>query len=631
MFGLSFLSPAFLFGALLAAVPVALHLLGRRPRVQVPFAAVRLLERMPAEQTRRRRVRDLLLLALRVAALVLLALAFARPYVAGAAHAGGAATIVVAVDCSFSMSAPGQFDRARSAARAAVSEVPAATPVALVSFDDEASVVLKPTTDRAALEQAIGRLHPGYGATSYSAALARAAEIVGPNAGRAVVVTDLQRSGWDRNDAAIPDRIDVRVRDVGSVASNLSVSDLRREDDRVAATVRNSGSATRAGKLRLVVAGRLQAVQPFTVPGGAVQRIAFPTPAKAAGEMSVELDDAAGYQADNRAYGLLDPPEPPALLALDASDAGSRGTFYLRQALEVDGGRFFSLEPVDTTSFSRAAGAAYLRRYAAVFVLATRGLGAQAASSLGDYAAAGGGLLVALGDQVDQASLDALLGTHAGVRVEAASASDRFALLPADDRHPLMQPLGPDALAAARFQRVAHVECAGQEVLARFANGAPALTEIRRGRGRVLIFGSDLGNRWNDLPLQPAFLPFVHEVARYLVGGRVQPREFTVAQAPPGVTKEPGIRTMESPASSPPDRAHAARRIVVNVDPGESNTARMTAAEFNAAIRRQTAPLAARAADPVQSTEQQRLWRAAIALAIAALLAEGMLGRTARV
>ena len=84
---MSFLYPAFLVGALAIAIPIVLHLLRRDVAPEVPFTAVRLLRRSPVERSRRRRLRDLLLLAARIAALLLLAAAFARPYVAGAAGA----------------------------------------------------------------------------------------------------------------------------------------------------------------------------------------------------------------------------------------------------------------------------------------------------------------------------------------------------------------------------------------------------------------------------------------------------------------------------------------------------------------------------------------------------------------
>ena len=77
---MSFLSPLFLIGVLAAALPVILHftLRGRAPRL--PFSHVRFLERAFVHRNLRRRLRELVLLALRVAAVVLLAVAFARPF-----------------------------------------------------------------------------------------------------------------------------------------------------------------------------------------------------------------------------------------------------------------------------------------------------------------------------------------------------------------------------------------------------------------------------------------------------------------------------------------------------------------------------------------------------------------------
>ena len=77
--------PSFLAGALAVAIPVLLHLFRRRTDRVVDFPAVQMLPEAPAEQQERRALRDLLLLALRVAALVLLAVSFARPYVMGGA------------------------------------------------------------------------------------------------------------------------------------------------------------------------------------------------------------------------------------------------------------------------------------------------------------------------------------------------------------------------------------------------------------------------------------------------------------------------------------------------------------------------------------------------------------------
>ena len=108
MFGIAFLSPLFLIGAIAAAVPILLHLFHRKTEVVIDFPAVQLLTRAPVHQHRRRRLRELLLLALRVVALVLLAVSFARPYLAGAVAPDSAPVTVIAVERSLSLTAPAQ-------------------------------------------------------------------------------------------------------------------------------------------------------------------------------------------------------------------------------------------------------------------------------------------------------------------------------------------------------------------------------------------------------------------------------------------------------------------------------------------------------------------------------------------
>src|SRR5688572_3688587 len=138
---MSFLYPAFLAGALAIAIPIALHFLRRDVAPEVPFTAVRLLRRSPLEQTRRKRLRDLLLLMARVTALLLLAGAFARPYLTAASNAP--ALLIVAVDRSFSMGAPGRFERAQALARQVVAES-GAQQIAVIGFDDRATVAAAP-------------------------------------------------------------------------------------------------------------------------------------------------------------------------------------------------------------------------------------------------------------------------------------------------------------------------------------------------------------------------------------------------------------------------------------------------------------------------------------------------------
>jgi hypothetical protein len=54
------------------------------------------------------------------------------------------------------------------------------------------------------------------------------------------------------------------------------------------------------------------------------------------------------------------------------------------------------------------------------------------------------------------------------------------------------------------------------------------LVEIPAGQGKVVIWASTIDEYWTDLPLQPVFLPFVHELAKY-AGRYADPRAWYTA------------------------------------------------------------------------------------------------------
>jgi hypothetical protein len=101
--------------------------------------------------------------------------------------------------------------------------------------------------------------------------------------------------------------------------------------------------------------------------------------------------------------------------------------------------------------------------------------------------------------------------------------------------HPVFAPFragrGGD-FAAARIFRYRELRPGdGATVLARHGDGSVALAELTAGRGRVLVWASALDNRWSDLPVQPVFLPLVHELARYASGQPPATPALVVGQA----------------------------------------------------------------------------------------------------
>lgn len=195
---MSFLAPWALLLAGLAAVPLLLHLLRRRSGERVDFPAVRYLLRAEKEHAREVRLRNFLLMLLRVAIVLAVALAAARPFgpLLGAGHPPTA--VVLLVDNSMSTAAAGADGPALTALRAAASAVLAeareADAVTLVTAD---AVAITGTRDD--LTAAVDGLEPLVGAGDLGAALQRASAVLAaaelPER-RLAIVTDGQRSAW---------------------------------------------------------------------------------------------------------------------------------------------------------------------------------------------------------------------------------------------------------------------------------------------------------------------------------------------------------------------------------------------------------------------------------------------------
>ena len=327
---MSFLYPAFLAGALAIALPIVLHLLRRDVAPEVPFTAVHLLRKSPVERSKRRRLRDLLLLAARVTALLLLAAAFARPYRANAA--AGVPLVIVAVDRSYSMTAPGRFAHVLDLARKAIDGA-GGSRVALLAFDERADQLAAPGS-AAEARAALKTVEPGFAGTRYAPAIARAAEIAAAGPARLVIVTDLQRAGWeDEQPVTIPSALTLEVEDAGAPPPNAAIVRARIERAAIVASIRNGTTTTYAGPVRVALDGRDVASAPASIAPGATADVVVPYQPPATGTLTVSIDDPQGFTADNSRYLLLDRAPRRRVLIVGSATPPNQSGFYLTRAL----------------------------------------------------------------------------------------------------------------------------------------------------------------------------------------------------------------------------------------------------------------------------------------------------------
>lgn len=625
---MQFLAPIFLAGLAAIVIPVWVHLVRQHRAPIVPFTAVGFIQAAPVEQRSMRRLRDLLLLALRAAAVALLCLAFARPFFAEAASPPP--VTMVAVDVSASMGGAERFASAQAAARAAVDDAPQDHRVGVVAFDHNGRTVLLPQSDRGAARAAIDRLQPGFGATRYAAAIASAADAFASAPGRIVIVTDRQRAGWAGEAAArVPAGVDVAWAPIEPPRQNIGVTALAVRGGRVRATVVNGGRETVASRIALTartsgaVASATLGSRALTIASGETQIIEFDERVPARGDLAVSVSDPAGVPGDDVRHLVLDRSAPRRVLMVTSGLDEDREAYYAGHALEAAAAKGAAAVTVAGGTALRDRFASALENADVAIVLSTRGIERSGPPAIAAFRARGGGVLLVAGPTAEPGVLAAML--DAGETRALAGAAAPQALVLSDARHPVFASLGPlaDALGSARVTRSMFLDAPRLSTLARYTSGAPALAERQRAEreGRTLILTTDIGNAWNDLALHPAFVPLLHEMTTHLDGRPSRAREYTLG-SPEAPSDRPGIAEATGAAGW---------RSAVNVDPAESDSAVFLDAEARSRIGADDRA-EARAADALRERESEHpLWRYAIVAMIAMLLAEGIMSRRSSV
>jgi hypothetical protein len=194
----SFLAPLYLALASAIAVPLLIHLMRRRIGQRIEFPAARYLARAEREHSRTLRIRNLLLMFLRVLALLAIAFAAARPIArwVGAGHAPSAIAIVVDNSMSSAVVVNGHplLDEFKGMARDVLGGATTEDRLWIVTMDGNVR-----GGNAATLRDAVAAIEPLAGAGDPAAALGRAAGVVrssGLEARQIALVTDGQRSEW---------------------------------------------------------------------------------------------------------------------------------------------------------------------------------------------------------------------------------------------------------------------------------------------------------------------------------------------------------------------------------------------------------------------------------------------------
>ncbi|MFM9058044.1 MAG: BatA domain-containing protein [Planctomycetaceae bacterium] len=561
--GISFLAPLLLGAAALVAVPIALHLVMRRKPVPHPFPALRFLVQRAVANRRRLQLSHLLLLLLRVAALALLALAFARPVLRGASWL---------VDREAPVAAAFVFDTAprmllREGNRTRLEQAAAMAQVLFGKLPPGSSVAVLDTggsgaafaPSLAAAQARVERLAVATPALPLAAAIPAGARLLAESdkARRELYVfTDCSHGAWD---GAAPVEVgadtSVLYVDVGANApQNFAIESLELGGEQLAAgtplslsvsLARSGPDANRAVAVELLTPDRRyarRAVKPVAWKEGVATQVDFEITGLEAGvrQGRVVIDGADDLEADDaRSFTVAVGAAAPVIVAAPAP-AGRTGMFVAEALAPAALRRAGTARFAPTTIAVEDLGATDWRSARGIVLVDPPPLPSPTWEALGEWVAAGHGLVVWLGpragtpERFDSEASRRVLGGRL-VRVWREPGGGNH-LAPAALDHPILAAFRRvgDAVPWQDFPVLRHWEFApepagdapavapegeagprGATPVAAYRDGVPAILEHRLGTGTVVIVTTPASqaagdpDAWNTLATGFEPWPFV--------------------------------------------------------------------------------------------------------------------------
>ncbi len=587
-----------LVGLLGISVPIVIHLIDRNRAPVVQFAALDFLLGSDKKLARRFRLRELLLLAVRVLVCLAIPLILAKPY-ASCATSGprvtrGPQAAVLVIDNSYAAGYRVQgktlLSRARRRAAGILDQLGPEADVAILLAAQGASTPAELSRDHMGLRDRIDGVALSPRPADTTTALRRASQLLAASHHQrrtVFLLSPLASSGfrpdempWAPGAGPLLSIVDVSE---GADLPNLAVTRLEVEPDpnsgsrgvKVVAEIVNFGTGPVENHgVDLRVDGHVASRGTVSLRPGERKRKQFlATLPRSTGatDVVVALDDDA-LALDNRRYIRAELREEVHVLLVNGDPHTVRYNdelFYMAAALRP-GDRSDSGTALTTATLDELP-KVDLSKFDAITLANVRALPQQQVERLSAWVKRGGGLLITSGDNVDadaynrtmqplmpQQLRTTLVVAHGSRGAERAGRAQRLTKLDTD--HPVFSIFTRNApgLREAKFNKLILLgpttKVDRRHVLARFTNGAAALVEARSGAGRVMFFSSSIDRDWNDLPIHPGYLPLSQQLIRYLA------RKQTLRDRTSGV-----VGRSESISVSPDDT-----RIEVRTPSGKS-------------------------------------------------------------
>lgn len=584
---------ALALGAGAVALPLIIHWLTRPRPVVMPLSTLRFVREIIQQRRARHRLRDLLVLILRMLAILLVAYAFARPLLGhlmstSEDETGSQARIVI-LDVSQSMAATSHgvqlLERARPLA-AQFFNVSSDTRINLIlAGATPRSIFERPSSSAAALRDELAQVQPRPEKLQIQAAIQQAAEQFARMASdkemsqELIIISDFQRTNWSAVDfKPLPEKVRIKLESVASKETlpNLAITKVgvpgrveQGRETRIEVEVGNYSPSTRQVQVELSIANasyRLAGTCPSNGKATLSTDVVFRTPGWISGEARL-LDVQDSLAADNIRPFVIEVRPLPAYVLVTRQPLSQRGASYFLERglfphMPVAGQADSRLKRMDGSQLDREALAA-----ADVILLDHPGkLSNEGNQLLADSLRRGKGVLYLVSEQADATNLKLLSETLGSdwqlpVSFVALQSNERRRNLFLTDVKRDRSPFNifgdglPAMVEPLRFSGglPTRKEARGlaDDILATYSDGSSAMLVSVCGAGTIAFINADLAA--SNLTSSPAFVPILGELRDRLLSRQSQTEAYCgerqAVYLPSSVGIAAGLRITGPPGS----------------------------------------------------------------------------------
>jgi len=537
-----FLNPAILFGLLAASIPVIIHLFNLRKLKKIEFSTLAFLKELQKNKIRKIKLKQWILLALRVLIILFVVMAFARPALQsiqiGGTTSAAKTTAIFILDDTFSMSVVDQkgsyLNQAKEIIRQVLSQMQEGDEVGLILVSNNTNEN-KLTSNLSEFTKNVDQLDLSYSSGDLNTSITKAAQLISESKNfnkEIYVLSDFQKNKITKENLSndLSELLNESIRIYSFDLSdkdvfNLSVDELKinnqifEKDKPVSFSVtitNNSKQDVNSAVVSLFLNDERSAQKSFDVTAGQSIIVEIEATPKTIGFIDVTAEiETDEIEQDNKRYASMFIPEK--ILAGLFSENPNDLTF-VDLALQTAGEGKYDIERKNINQLTSQ----QLNKYQTIIISSntiTSGF-----EQLKNFMHNGGGLILFPSSNQNAIGLNQFfsqlgLGINSSFVGKLNSSELKIKFDKTDFNHPVFQNIFQNddkkKYESPELNAYYKVSSSGNQIIT-LVDGSSFLSEHKVGKGKVFVFNSAPVLSWSDFPIKSIFAPLINKSVAYL-------------------------------------------------------------------------------------------------------------------